>query len=107
MATIRDGAEACLELFDKFYSMSSARSDPTLFAAVQDQFQRFKIWSSNIGVFAEVQASLDFRVRDFDDIRETFLSHLKVIESRLGERENPLYLLQLVQPPVSKLTLMA
>ena len=87
MGTIRNGAELCIDLFDQLRTITSIRSDPTILAAVQDQYQRFKIWSSNIGVFAELHASLDFRIREHDDIRETFLGNLKVIESRLRERE--------------------
>jgi hypothetical protein len=87
MTTIRDAAELCLNSFDHFLSKACTDSDPTTFAAVRDQYQRFKIWSSNIGVFAELRASLDFRVREYDDIKEIFLGHLQIIDSRLGERE--------------------
>lgn len=52
---------------------------------LQDEFVRFKLWESNIGVFADVHASLDFRLREIPDVAELFVRQLATIEERLQQ----------------------
>jgi len=95
--SIRAGAELCLDHFHKAYELSceAALYKRADFVSVKDQFDRFRIWTSNIGVFGDLHASLDFRVRDHDDIKDDFLGHLKIIEYRLSHRMLHLLLFQL------------
>ena len=53
-------------------------------ASVEDQLARFNIWAGNIGVFAEGHASLDYRVRDNDDLRDLILSFFDALKDLLG-----------------------
>ena len=50
---------------------------------LSNEFARFNLWASNIGVFAEVQLSLDFRVREEPELKDSFLGHLDIIEGQL------------------------
>jgi hypothetical protein len=92
MATIREHSKRCFQLFT---DCSNAVSQQELDAAekvkigVKDEFSRFRLWLSNIGVFAELQLSLDFRVRDAPDIKDLFLKQLDIIETRLQQRMIP------------------
>jgi hypothetical protein len=53
--------------------------------ALEDECIRFKLWAYNIGVFAEVQLSLDYRIRELPEVKDQFLDHLDTIESRLDQ----------------------
>jgi hypothetical protein len=96
MNSIRAGAELCLDHFHKScgFSTEATLYERAGFVAVKNQSDRFKIWTSNIGVFADLHASLDFRVRDHDDVKDNFLGHLKIIEYRLRHRMLSLLLIQ-------------
>jgi hypothetical protein len=52
---------------------------------LDDEIVRFKLWTSNIGVFADVQLSLDFRIREFPDVKDMFANHLSMIGHRLDQ----------------------
>ncbi|KIX10281.1 uncharacterized protein Z518_01363 [Rhinocladiella mackenziei CBS 650.93] len=41
-----------------------------------EQLARFEMWASNIGVFADGHASLDYRVRDRDDAKQLMIEFL-------------------------------
>lgn len=88
MISVRNGAEICLDRFNESCKLVFEAADRDLASSVpiQDHFERFKIWASNIGVFADMHSSLDFRVRDHEEIKKTFLGHLRVIEFRLRHR---------------------
>lgn len=80
--TIRDNAKTCAELFFQVIRQSE---DPVAQRSLSNEFGRFKLWTANIGVFAELHSSLDFRLREFDDIRDPFLRQLATIEIRLRQ----------------------
>ena len=52
--------------------------------ALFDEHARLSLWSSNIGVFAEVQFSLDFRIWDETDLQQAFIGHLETIEYQMN-----------------------
>lgn len=86
--TIRKVASRCLHLFaqnidDNSRFLEGPGASEQTQITLQDEFVRFKLWESNIGVFAEVHASLDFRLREIPDIAELFLRQLDTIENRL------------------------
>ena len=56
----------------------------TLETVLFDEHARLSLWSSNIGVFAEVQFSLDFRIRDEPDLQQAFIGHLEIIEDQMN-----------------------
>jgi len=81
--TIRKNAKACLDLFSQGLQLLNQSDVSDARRGLQDEFARFQLWTSNIGVFAKLHSSLDFRLREFSDIKEPFLRQLATIESRL------------------------
>ncbi|KAF1810425.1 hypothetical protein P152DRAFT_491441 [Eremomyces bilateralis CBS 781.70] len=47
--------------------------------AVEEQSQRFNIWTGNIGVFADPKASLDFRLRGSEPVHRLVISQLRIL----------------------------
>lgn len=85
--TIRKVSVRCLRLFahniDKGETLDG--KDEQAQSTLQNEFVRFKLWESNIGVLADVHASLDFRLREVPDVAELFLRQLGTIEERLSQ----------------------
>lgn len=71
-------AWTCDELFRQLWSRGTLYQD-----TLQGEHDRFSLWASNIGVFAEFQSSLDFRVREMDDIKGSIIAQLAIISSHL------------------------
>lgn len=64
-----------------------SRHDPfSIGIELQDELGRFNLWAGNIGVFAPLQASLDFRLIDVPDIRAQFLRQLDTLSITLTQR---------------------
>lgn len=85
--TIRKVSSRCIDLFVQNIENAKPldRAEERSQGTIQDEFVRFKLWESNIGVFADVHASLDFRLREIPDIAELFLRQLDTIEERLDQ----------------------
>ncbi|KAG6356100.1 hypothetical protein INS49_015485 [Diaporthe citri] len=63
-----------------------SRHDPlSIHIELQDELGRFNLWAGNIGVFAPLQASLDFRLIDVPDIRAQFLRQLDTLSITLTQ----------------------
>lgn len=89
--TIQDEAKECRSLLaDTMVHLS--RHDP-LFIGVelQDESGRFNLWAGNIGVFAPLQASLDYRLIDVPEIRSQFLRQLDTLSISLTQRAYPYF----------------
>lgn len=52
---------------------------------LDDELDRFILWASNIGVFADINQSLDFRLQDIPDVVDLFLKQLEIISYRLNQ----------------------
>jgi hypothetical protein len=76
--SINSCACTCDELFRELWSKGALFQD-----ILQGERDKFSLWASNIGVFAELQSSLDFRLRDMDDIRGSIVAQLAIISSHL------------------------
>lgn len=50
----------------------------------ENQNARSKIWSSNLGVFAQGHASVDYRLRGFDEIRRLIIQLLEALDKNLS-----------------------
>lgn len=85
--TIRKVSARCLGLFAQNidHAESLDVTNDLTQSTLQDEFVRFKLWGSNIGVFADVHTSLDFRLREIPDVAELFLRQLDTIEERLNQ----------------------
>ncbi|KAH7125707.1 hypothetical protein B0J11DRAFT_312300 [Dendryphion nanum] len=53
-------------------------------ALIQNQTGRFNIWTSNIGVFAPLRLSMDYRLRDAPEIHSLVLKLLHSLRGNLG-----------------------
>jgi hypothetical protein len=49
----------------------------------KDQLARFNSWAANIGVFADIQASLDYRLRDSPKVASMIVGVLEGLKSKL------------------------
>lgn len=64
-----------------------SRYDPlSIGIDLQNELGRFNLWAGNIGVFAPLQASLDFRLIDVPDISAQFLRQLDTLSITLTQR---------------------
>jgi hypothetical protein len=52
---------------------------------LRDEFEQFRIWAENIGIFASDHASLDYRLRDAPDVKESVVSLMQSLRSDLEE----------------------
>jgi hypothetical protein len=87
--TIRERSKACFELFNQCSRAARVLEEDDADGVkdnLEDEFARFRLWLSNIGVFADVQLSLDFRVREIPDLRDMFLKQLVTVDCRLNQR---------------------
>lgn len=88
LETIREISRQCLSLFTKKIENGAVleEQDASPQGNLIDELGRFRLWASNIGVFAQVHASLDFRLRELPDVIELFLTQLHNIRDRLDQR---------------------
>ncbi|KAF2996328.1 hypothetical protein E8E14_002745 [Neopestalotiopsis sp. 37M] len=86
-AQIRNQSETCFELFIKISHSPHVPKESGLqnniSHGLEDAFSRFRLWISNIGVFADNHSSLDYRVREADEVKVLFLDQLEIIKCRL------------------------
>lgn len=99
--SISSWAHICDKLFRELWHKESLFQD-----ILQAERDKFSLWASNIGVFAELQLSLDFRLRDLDDIKSSIVAQLIIISSHLT-RLTQVFASQLeglhdIEGPVSK-----
>lgn len=85
---ISEAAGECDNLFHQCLSQSRLLRHGPASALVEDQYGRFNIWISGIGVFAPAHASMDYRLRETPDVKdlvvrllETLLGHIEQSES--------------------------
>ncbi|KAK4059625.1 hypothetical protein Trihar35433_10672 [Trichoderma harzianum] len=83
--TIRERATTCVDLFSQAILLLAQTESSEDQNGLLDEFSRFKLWTSNIGVFADLHSSLDYRLRDFNDIKDSFTRQLITVESRLQQ----------------------
>ncbi|KAM6484223.1 hypothetical protein HDV62DRAFT_315358 [Trichoderma sp. SZMC 28011] len=83
--TIRERATTCVDLFSQAILLLAQTESSEDHNSLLDEFSRFKLWTSNIGVFADLHSSLDYRLRDFNDIKDSFIRQLITVESRLQQ----------------------
>ena len=52
---------------------------------LRDDYEQYRVWCRNIGVFAADQGSLDYRLRNADDIKQSICRLLRQMRKTLGE----------------------
>ena len=98
---LRSDAQSIHLTFDRILSDMCTRDVvvqrlPTLFAQqcgqrpiltlkdIQDEYEQFRMWTRNIGVFAPDNGSLDYRLRDATEVREGLHALLRSLASHLA-----------------------
>lgn len=84
--TIQWEAKECRSLFADVMVRLSQDDPLARGVELQDEMGRFNLWAGNIGVFAPLQASLDFRLIDAPEIRSQFLRQLDTLSISLTQR---------------------
>ena len=101
---ICDLASTCRSLFTQIISRGSGESSPDLRQRVAllfrqhagqsplltipdlcDDFEQFRVWTRNLGVFATDNSSLDFRLREANEVRGGVVSLLQSLSSDLSQ----------------------
>ncbi|KND87725.1 hypothetical protein TOPH_07645, partial [Tolypocladium ophioglossoides CBS 100239] len=81
-ATAASKAETCTTSFQQCLHKTASVHAREL-SLVEDQLARFSLWSGNIRVFGSSRQSLDHRLREAPDIRDTFIALLEAIIYRI------------------------
>lgn len=85
--TIQGVAKECRGLLTDFMVHLSHHDPLSIGIQLQDELGRFNLWAANIGVFAPLQASLDYRLIDIPDIKSQFLRQLDTLNITLTQRK--------------------
>ncbi|KAL8281897.1 hypothetical protein RB597_009562 [Gaeumannomyces tritici] len=80
--TIAKAGKQCFDLFQKCYDLGGPL-DVLQKSLLEDQLTRFTIWTNMMGVFAGARASMDHRLRETPEVRDTVLSVLEGLAEHL------------------------
>jgi hypothetical protein len=86
VSALRDATQKCMQLFGLLCTAFDGA--PTKYAeqmplrTILDEFDRFKIWSGNLGARQKGHASLDWRLRD----AEVMTTSIRKLLNMLGEQ---------------------
>ncbi|KAK2773562.1 hypothetical protein FQN52_004541 [Onygenales sp. PD_12] len=81
-STIAESAGKCLKSFNECLAHFSL-VPPRQQSGIEDQLGRFSIWTSNIDVFASTRASLDYRLRDVEDVHSLVQGLLWILNEHI------------------------
>lgn len=79
--TLASKAEECMASFQQCLH-KAASVHPRELSLVEDQLARFSVWTGNMRVFGSMRQSLDHRIREAQDVRDTFDALLEAIKYR-------------------------
>ncbi|EHK42542.1 hypothetical protein TRIATDRAFT_163125, partial [Trichoderma atroviride IMI 206040] len=82
--TISEKARTCLISFEKCLAQMTTL-DYLSQSLIENEFARFSVWTSNIGVFANGRASMDHRLREAPDVQKLVLGLLDVLFRRIDK----------------------
>lgn len=91
--TIAEAANACLSSFQECMRLLTSFG-PRERAIVQNQLGRFSLWAANIGVYAPGRASMDYRLREVEDVHRVVRGLLEALNSSLVDCELNTQILQ-------------
>lgn len=84
---ISEAAGECLDLFHHCLSKPQLLRHGPINAQLEDQYGRFNIWATNIGVFAAQHASMDYRLREAAEIKDLVVRLLETLLGHINQRE--------------------
>lgn len=79
--TLASKAEECIAAFQQCLNKAASIHSREL-SLVEDQLARFSVWAGNMKVFGSMRQSLDHRLREAQDVRDTFDALLEAIKYR-------------------------
>ena len=83
---VAKGTKKCWEEFEKLVvSLGKDEDCRSIRFDFEDEFEGFRVWCRNTGVFAEDRASLDYRVRDNAPTRKLLLTIFQGLASCLTQ----------------------
>lgn len=105
---ICDLAKACRSQFVQILQLDSPKQEASLQASLQarlstlfsadhskhsilnlsdllDEYEQFRVWGRNLGVFSSDHSSLDYRLREALEVRDGFMSLLRSLMKDLQE----------------------
>lgn len=80
--TISERARRCLASFQECLA-GMTKLGPIRKSLIEDEFARFSIWTSNVGIFASGRASMDYRLRMEPNIQRLVLGLLEVLHGHI------------------------
>ena len=90
-ATVVEAASLCAQSFAQIHStlQSTHLLDPQSECEFKDQLGRFKIWAGNLGVFATDTTSVDFRLKDNQDVKDVLINMLTRLRKQVEQLGQP------------------
>lgn len=76
-----DRDKIMIERIPSLYVQAPGAKPVVTVSDLPDEFEQFRIWVENIGVFASDQESLDYRLRDALDVKEGIVSLLQSLRT--------------------------
>jgi hypothetical protein len=88
VSALRDTTQKCMHLFrllcTAFDGAPTKYAEQMPLRTILDEFDRFKIWSGNLGARQKGHASLDWRLRDAEVMTTSIRKLLNMLEEQLG-----------------------
>lgn len=91
--TLASKAQECVASFQQCLN-KAACVHPRELSLVEDQLARFSVWAGNMRVFGSIRQSLDHRLREAQEVRDTFDALLEAIKYRIENCMSYLYVSQ-------------
>lgn len=88
--SIHDAKERCFRCLDDY----AAHKNPKAAAHAQGLEQMLQLWAKHAGVDARKGMSLDDRLKDYPDLKTTFIGLLELIELRITQGEDWIHLIK-------------
>lgn len=83
MSSLKAATEACLHIFALVCDHLNQQGESGVLRDVQDEFDRVRVWSANLGALAKGHSSLEWRLREADLMRSTILTLLELLRTTL------------------------
>lgn len=80
--TVARGTQNCFDRFERCITLAAMTNHMEL-VLVQNQFARFSLWVSNVGVFAPGRTSLDYRLQEAEDVHRLVRGLLESLNEAL------------------------
>lgn len=91
-STIATRAEACRKLLSQCSdSLRGYKEGDKRWITLRNLSEKFNIWALNMGVFAALHDSLDYRLRDLDEVEQLIREQMDYICRGMNRRQNKFF----------------